>query len=167
MGAALNGDSPQNWMINMVNGTLAPVCIRGIHMTVLCAVLGHTPSTMRKHNQGLAFTLCHHCGCDLIRGEDDAWKPVPKGFKVTWKSEPRALSAAAVADRIHLPPPPRRRDPRGARPTPRRDPRGRPFAGAGSLVSLFANLGELVGERQDDVLTVPAQPVICLPSASA
>lgn len=139
-------------------------------MTILCIVLGHTASSSRRHNQGFDFTLCHHCGCDLIRAADEGeWGEVPKGYKVAWRSRPRTGDAAAVSVRMQNPPPPRRRDPRSARPARRRDPRGRVFGGTASLVSMFANLGELIGEteRKDDLIALPTSKTIRLPAANA
>ena len=41
-------------------------------MTILCSVMNHVPSAKRHHNQGLEFSICHRCGCDMIRIEEAA-----------------------------------------------------------------------------------------------
>jgi hypothetical protein len=69
------------------------------------------------------------------------------------------------------PPPPRRRDPRNGRPKPRRDPRGKPFRGAGALFGTLTGLGKLVAgdepieDNQGRAMETNGQYVICLPSA--
>ena len=140
-------------------------------MTLLCSVAGHVAQTTHHHNQGLDFCLCHRCGCDLIRPEADGeWTEVPKGFRVVWREFGRAGDAASVAARMGRmsAPTPRRRDPRNARPKPRRDPRGRPFKGAASMLGMLAGLRTLIeGDENKDVPGVEAngQYVICLPHA--
>lgn len=138
-------------------------------MTILCSVMNHVPATRRHHNQGLEFSLCHRCGCDLIRIDEAAdWAPVPQGFRVVWREFGRADAAASVAQRIHRLTPPRRRAPRNARPAPRRDPRGRPLAGATSMVVMLGKLGKLVSgdESERPMLEKNDQYVICLPGPS-
>lgn len=136
-------------------------------MTILCSVMSHVPSAKRHHNQGLEFSLCHRCGCDLIRIEEAGdWTQVPQGFRVVWREFGRTGDASSVAQRMHrLAPPPRRRDPRNARPAPRRDPRGRPLAGAASMVSMLSKLGRLVAgeESEKPLMEKHGQYVICLP----
>ena len=79
----------------------------------------------------------------MIRIDEAAdWAPVPQGFRVVWREFGRADAAASVAQRMHRLAPPRRRAPRNARPAPRRDPRGRPLAGATSMVVM---LGMMAG----------------------
>ncbi|MES2443507.1 MAG: hypothetical protein V4574_11820 [Pseudomonadota bacterium] len=141
-------------------------------MTLLCTVVGHSAQTTHHHNQGLDFTLCHHCGCDLVRATDGDWTEVPKGFRVVWREFGRAGDAASVAARMgRIAPPPRRRDPRNARPKQRRDPRGRPLSGAASMFGALSGLGKLLsnGEPVEDnegrAMETSGQYVICLPSA--
>ena len=139
-------------------------------MTLLCTVTGHAAGSTHHQNQGLDFSICHRCGCDLIRAEDGDWTEVPKGFRVVWREFGRAGDAASVAARMgRIAPPPRRRDPRNARPKPRRDPRGKPMKGAASMFGMLANLGKLVAdEPAEDVpgMEPNGQYVICLPSAA-
>jgi len=140
-------------------------------MTLLCSVTGHSAETTHHHNQGLDFCLCHHCGCDLVRAEDGDWTEVPKGFRVVWREFGRAGDAASVAARMGRMAPPRRRDPRNARPKQRRDPRGKPLKGAASMFSALSGLGKLLsnGEPIEDnegrTMETSGQYVICLPSA--
>ncbi|TGX56149.1 hypothetical protein E5A73_03360 [Sphingomonas gei] len=134
-------------------------------MTILCSVMNHVPSAKRHHNQGLEFSICHRCGCDMIRSDDGDWAQVPAGFRVVWREFGRAGDAASVAQRMHRLAPPPRREARNARPAARRDPRGRPLAGATSMASALAKLGRLVagdeGEKAGN--EKKGQYVICLP----
>lgn len=139
-------------------------------MSIRCSVIGHAAGTTHHHNQGLDFAICHHCGCDLVRPEGGEWSEVPKGFRVVWREFGRASDAASVASRMaRANHPPRRRDPRGARPKLHRDPRGRPLRGAASMARALAHLGKLVsGEPEDDTPGIEpnGQYVICLPGSS-
>ena len=139
-------------------------------MTVLCSVMNHVPATRRHQNQGLEFSMCHRCGCDLIRSEEAGeWTQVPQGFRVVWREFGRTGDATSVAQRMHrLAPPLRRREPRNARPAPRRDPRGRPLAGATSMVAMLTRLGKLVtgDEAEKPMMEKNGQYVICLPGPS-
>lgn len=142
-------------------------------MTLLCSVAGHSADTEHHQNQGLEFCSCHRCGCDLIRADDGGeWTEVPKGFRVVWREFGRAGDAASVAARMgRVAPPPRRRDPRNARPKPRRDPRGKPLRGATTLFGSLAGLGKLIAgeepveDNQGRSMETNGQYVICLPSA--
>ncbi|MFZ5746278.1 MAG: hypothetical protein ACOY45_01320 [Pseudomonadota bacterium] len=130
---------------------------------------GHTAGTAHHRNQGLDFSTCHHCGCDLIRAEQE-WVEVPRGFRVVWREFGRSDDAASVADRMRrMAPPPPRRDQRNARPAPRRDPRGRPFFGKAGILGTLANLRALLTDERPDteVMEASGQYVIRLPSAGA
>ncbi|MBO9712112.1 hypothetical protein [Sphingomonas sp.] len=143
-------------------------------MTLLCSVAGHVAETSHFHNQGLDFCTCHRCGCDLIRIEEGGeWSEVPKGFRVVWREFGRSADAASVAARMQRlapPAPPRRREPRNARPKPRRDRRGKPLGGAASVFSTLANLGKLIAgndvleDTEGRAMEANGQYVICLPS---
>jgi hypothetical protein len=134
-------------------------------MTILCSVMNHVPSAKRHHNQGLEFSICHRCGCDMIRSDGAEWTQVPQGFRVVWRAFGRADDASSVADRMHRLAPPPRRAPRNARPAPRRDPRGRPLVGATSMVAMLGKLGKLVSgdEGERPMMEKNGQYVICLP----
>ena len=140
-------------------------------MTIRCSVLGHMAGPTHFHNQGLDFAICHHCGSDLVRSEGKDWAEVPQGFRVVWRESGREGDAASVAERMqHLAPQaPPRRALRNARPAPRRDPRGRPFKAAASVVGLFAGLGKLIEGETPDTAEIDAKAsyVILLPSAGA
>lgn len=139
-------------------------------MTLFCSVMNHVPAARRHHNQGLEFSMCHRCGCDLIRIEEAGeWTQVPQGFRVVWREFGRSGDASDVAQRMQrLAPPPRRREARNARPAPRRDPRGRPLSGATSMVAMLARLGKLVSgdEGETSLMEKNGQYVICLPGPS-
>lgn len=142
-------------------------------MARLCSIVGHTADSVHHHNQGLDFSTCHQCGCDLIRGESD-WTEVPPGFRVVWREFGRTGDAASVAARMQrnapVAPPPRRQ-PRNLQPGPRRDPRGRPLRGAANMLGTLANLGALLrtGEppRDTELADADGQYVILLPGTPA
>ncbi|RYD56928.1 MAG: hypothetical protein EOP60_04715 [Sphingomonadales bacterium] len=137
-------------------------------MTILCKLTGHNAAMTHHHNQGLDFAICHQCGCDLIRSEDNDWTEVPKGFRVVWREFGRTGDAASVAARMQRMAPPRRRAPRNARPEPHRDPRGRPIRSVSAMLGLFAGLGKLIEGNDDKEVTgmeANGQNVICLPHA--
>lgn len=145
-------------------------------MSLLCVLTGHTPRSLHAHNQGFDFTLCHDCGCELIReAGSDEWHEVPKGMEVVWRKFERASDAASVAARMSgnfPPPPPRRRPPRNGRPKPHRDRRGRPFSGAVSMLGSLMSLGRLVSDSEHREETeapraaLSARYVILLPGAA-
>ncbi|QIG80354.1 hypothetical protein [Stakelama tenebrarum] len=139
-------------------------------MTGLCKLMGHTADSVHHHNQGLDFSSCHQCGCDLIRAHEGEWTEVPRGFRVVWREFGRSGDAASVAARMqrNAPVPPRRA-PRNAPSKSRRDPRGRPLAGAINMFGALTQLGKLLrtSDAPADVENVDAngQYVILLPQA--
>lgn len=139
-------------------------------MSILCTVVGHVPLSFRHRNQGLEFSLCHHCGCDLIRGDGD-WIEVPAGFRVIWRKVAAGGDAASIAGRMHRGkgPPPPRRHPRNAAAPRRRDPRGRPLTGAMTLLGVLGFLTGLMQENEreqnKDRPRARIGRVICLPGA--
>jgi hypothetical protein len=143
------------------------------HMAIMCSVMGHLAGSAHYRNQGVDFASCHRCGCDMIRmdagSEKGEWAEVPAGFRVVWRDQVEAGDAGSVASRMQRTvAPPRRRNPRSARPAPRRDPRTRPMAGAASMFGTLANLGKLIGNGiEDDTAChdMGGLNVICLPSA--
>lgn len=125
-------------------------------MTLLCSIAGHSAGTRHHRNQGLDFSTCHHCGCDLIRTGHGDWTPVPKGMRVVWRVPARFGDEPSVRERIDAMGPPRRRAPRSGRPAPRRDPRGRPLEGMTAMFGILANLGRFVsGDIPQDVERAP------------
>jgi len=123
-------------------------------MTLACSVFGHTPGSVHHHNQGLDFTLCHHCGCDLVREEAADWHEVPKGFRVVWRELGRTDDARAVASQKEPWSAPTRRHPR----TGRTKRHGRPITGAASLLGAFASFGNLLRAAESCVREDVAPP---------
>lgn len=140
-------------------------------MPFLCTMMGHTANTSRHQNQGLEFSSCHHCECDLIRFERHGdWAEVPAGFRVVWREFGRSEDAASVGRRMaRMTPAVRRRESQATGPKPRSARRGRPLHGAGAMLSTFANLGKLVNgdEQPDTFVEQNGQYVICLPAGRA
>jgi hypothetical protein len=129
-------------------------------MTMLCSIAGHSAETTHRRNQGLDFSMCHHCGCDLIRTAHGDWTQVPRGMRVVWREPARFGDGPAIRDRFDaMGHPPRRREPRGARPAPRRDPRGRPLEGVTAMFGILANLGKVVsGDIPEDIQDMASRP---------
>lgn len=128
-------------------------------MTLLCSIAGHSAQATHRRNQGLDFSICHHCGCDLIRTAYGDWTQIPKGMRVVWHEPARFGDGPPVRERIDaMGRPPRRREPRNARPAPRRDPRGRPLEGTTAMFGILARLGRLVSNSDipEDVQPAPA-----------
>lgn len=71
-------------------------------MPLLCRLLGHQAQSRHSHNCALDFTLCHHCGCYLIRPDGGEWIEVPHGYRVVWRSSTHN-DAAAVARKMEHP----------------------------------------------------------------
>lgn len=53
-------------------------------MSLLCFAGKHAARTGEIWNQGLYFSSCRRCGCDMVRA-DRTWEPVPHGFKIVWR----------------------------------------------------------------------------------
>jgi hypothetical protein len=53
-------------------------------MSLLCFSGKHAARTSGVWNQGLHFSSCRRCGCDMIRA-DKAWEAVPLGFRIVWR----------------------------------------------------------------------------------
>jgi hypothetical protein len=139
-------------------------------MTGLCNMVGHTADSVHHHNQGLDFSSCHQCGCDLIREPEGDWTEVPRGFRVVWREFGRSGDAASVAARMrrNAPPPPRRA-PRNAPAKRRRDPRGRPVGAAINMFGALSQLGKLLRTTEPpadcEAMEANGQYVILLPQA--
>jgi CheY-like chemotaxis protein len=75
-------------------------------MSMLCALRGHAPGPHQVSNRGYTFAICRRCGADLIL-RNEAWQPVPKGYRIVWKAPPSAgLPADAAAGPAAAPPAP-------------------------------------------------------------
>ena len=57
-------------------------------MSVLCKIGAHRSEAQPVWNNGFYFSACARCGCDLVRGIQERWRAVPKGFKVVWRQRP-------------------------------------------------------------------------------
>jgi hypothetical protein len=66
-------------------------------MSLLCFGGKHAARTGETWNQGLYFSSCRRCGCDMIRA-DKTWEPVPLGFRIVWR--PARPEPAARKDMI-------------------------------------------------------------------
>lgn len=53
-------------------------------MSLLCFAGKHAARTGEIWNQGLYFSSCRRCGCDMVRA-DEVWAPVPHGFRIVWR----------------------------------------------------------------------------------
>ncbi len=96
-------------------------------MGILCKLGQHQAAPLVRANGGASFGRCRFCGCDLILAES-GWRPIPKGYRIVWRSEPppRAADPAQLPLALPEPPGPPARAPRIARPAgppPRRAPR--------------------------------------------
>lgn len=54
-------------------------------MALLCSVGRHATQPSDICNQGLYFSTCRRCGCDMI-GSAVKWKPVPRNKQVVWRT---------------------------------------------------------------------------------
>ena len=100
-------------------------------MGILCRLGQHQAGTQVRSNGGASFGRCRGCGCDLILAAA-GWRPVPRGYRIVWRSEPPARAADPAQLDLDLPeafapwtatrriarpaePPPRPRAPRPGR----------------------------------------------------
>lgn len=123
-----------------------------------CHLLGHAAMPTHFRNGETEFSLCIRCGDDLLRAIGaEEWQEVPAGQKVVWRRRDHGGSAAAVAERMTLPPAPRRHLPRNPAPVQTRGSRrARPQrAGVGMLLGLT---GRFVMASIFDGLRRPARP---------
>jgi hypothetical protein len=54
-------------------------------MKLACLFGRHQARASAVRNQGLYFSHCLHCGRDMVRTLG-RWRPVPRGFRVVWRS---------------------------------------------------------------------------------
>lgn len=73
-------------------------------MGILCRFGQHQAAPRVRANGGASFALCRGCGCGLILSAS-GWRPVPRGYRVVWRSErpERAADPAQLA--LDLPEP--------------------------------------------------------------
>jgi hypothetical protein len=103
-------------------------------MGILCRLGQHQAAPRVRSNGGASFSRCSGCGCDLVLTAA-GWRPVPRGYRLVWRSEPPERAADPRQLPLELPEPAwllsgPRRIARAASPSPRpRAPRtGRALA---------------------------------------
>jgi hypothetical protein len=57
-----------------------------------------------RANGGASFALCRGCGCGLILSAS-GWRPVPRGYRLVWRSEPPERAADPAQLDLALPEP--------------------------------------------------------------
>ena len=67
-------------------------------MKLACLFGRHRARASAVRNQGLYFSRCAHCERDMVRSLG-RWRPVPKGFRVVWRS----ASADPIAANLPVP----------------------------------------------------------------
>jgi hypothetical protein len=92
-------------------------------MGILCRLGQHQAAPQVRSNGGASFGRCAGCGCDLILAAS-GWRPVPRGYRLVWRSEPPERAADPRQLPLELPEPPwalsgPRRIARPAAPPPR------------------------------------------------
>jgi hypothetical protein len=71
-------------------------------MGILCRLGQHYPSPQMRSNAGVSFSRCRDCGCDLILAAS-GWRPVPRGYRIVWRSGPPARAANPAQLALALP----------------------------------------------------------------
>jgi hypothetical protein len=74
-------------------------------MGILCRLGQHQAAPQVRANGGASFGRCRSCGCGLILTAA-GWRPVPKGYRIVWRSEPPARAADPAQLPLALPEPP-------------------------------------------------------------
>ncbi|MEN2712761.1 hypothetical protein ACQKOH_03060 [Sphingomonas sp. NPDC092331] len=125
-----------------------------------CRLLGHAAMPTHYRSGEREFSLCIRCGDDLLRATGaEEWEEIPAGQKVVWRRRDRGGSAAAVAERMALPPAPRRHRPRNAAPVETRGQRRARPRRAG-MTMLLGLTGRFVMASIFDRLRRPARPAL-------
>lgn len=73
-------------------------------MGILCRLGQHQASPQVRSNGGASFGRCAGCGCGLILGAS-GWRPVPRGYRLVWRSEPPERAADPRQLPLELPEP--------------------------------------------------------------
>lgn len=73
-------------------------------MGILCRIGQHRAAPSVRSNGGASFGRCSGCGCDLILAAS-GWRPVPRGYRIVWRSEPPERAADPSQLRLALPEP--------------------------------------------------------------
>ena len=71
-------------------------------MGILCRLGQHQAAPQVRSNRGVSFGRCRGCGCDLILA-GSGWRPVPRGYRIVWRSEPPARAADPAQLDLDLP----------------------------------------------------------------
>ena len=71
-------------------------------MGILCRLGGHQPGPQVRSNGGVAYGRCRGCGLDLILA-GSGWRPVPRGYRVVWRSEPPERAADPAQLELDIP----------------------------------------------------------------
>ncbi|HYE28825.1 MAG TPA: hypothetical protein VEA61_11430 [Allosphingosinicella sp.] len=74
-------------------------------MGILCRLGQHRAAPQVRANGGVAFGRCLGCGRGLILSAA-GWRPVPRGYRIVWRSEPPARAADPAQLPLMLPEPP-------------------------------------------------------------
>jgi hypothetical protein len=64
-------------------------------MSLRCLAGKHAARTRETWNQGLYFSSCRRCGCDMVRAEK-IWETVPQGFRIVWRRVERPEQAGTA-----------------------------------------------------------------------
>jgi hypothetical protein len=73
-------------------------------MGILCRLGQHRAAPQVRSNGGASFGRCAGCGCDLILSAS-GWRPVPRGYRLVWRSEPPDRAADPRQLPLELPEP--------------------------------------------------------------
>jgi hypothetical protein len=73
-------------------------------MGILCRLGQHQAGPQVRANGGAAFGRCRGCGADLILAAS-GWRPVPRGYRIVWRSEPPERAADPAQLDLDLPQP--------------------------------------------------------------
>ena len=73
-------------------------------MGILCRLGQHQAAPLVRANGGASFGRCRFCGCDLILAAT-GWRPIPKGYRIVWRSEPPPRAADPGQLKLALPEP--------------------------------------------------------------
>jgi len=73
-------------------------------MGILCRLGQHQAAPQVRSNGGASFGRCAGCGRDLILAAS-GWRPVPRGYRLVWRSEPPERAADPGQLPLELPEP--------------------------------------------------------------
>lgn len=73
-------------------------------MGILCRLGQHQAAPQVRSNGGASFGRCTGCGCGLILAAS-GWRPVPRGYRLVWRSEPPERAADPRQLPLELPEP--------------------------------------------------------------